>query len=227
MSEEATKQSEPSASSRRSAWGWPVAGLMAGAMVGGLDTLWATARGVGGLAPAKGVVLVTLGLTWGGLAGLLVGLAVAATAAVMARVASSNSSRRLASLPEATVALVATPWIGYVAYAAFTGHRAAALAGRSALSVGLTVGGVATMFFLGRAFRRFAARLFVERPAPAARWVVVGTLVGTALASEVANQLVLPRLYPWFHAALAVVTGSPGRRQTPPSARAGRCWPSA
>ncbi|HEY4392946.1 MAG TPA: sulfatase-like hydrolase/transferase, partial [Polyangia bacterium] len=204
MSEESNNRAAPP---RRSAWDWPAAGLMAGAVVGGLDTLWAVARGVGGLAPGKGAVLVSLGLTWGGLAGLLIGLAVAAAAAVIARVASSGSSRRLAWLPEAAVALVAAPLVAHVAYAAFTGHRAATLPGRSLLSAGLSLGGVAAVFLLGRLFRRFAARLSVERPAPSARWLVVGALVGTCLASEIANQLVLPRLYPWFHSALAVVTG--------------------
>jgi len=183
-------------------WLWPAAGLLAGATIGAVDTVWAVRRGVGGLAPSKAAVLILLGTSWTALAGLVAGLVLAAAAAWLAR------PGRRAALPEAAVALAALFPVGYVAFAAFTGHRAAGLPGHQALSAVLALGATAAVFFGAQRFRLLLARLAGGRgPSPSGRALRVAGLAALALGCEVANQLVLPRLYSWFHAALAVMTG--------------------
>ncbi len=174
--------------------------------MGATDTLWSVARGVGGLSPMKGVVLVLLGASWTGLAGVVAGALVAFASVVVARI--SAATRRWPAAPEVVASLASAPFVAHVAYAAFSGRRAATLAGRSVVSAAMVLVGVASVFGLARAFRAFAGRVASDQPPPRrVRGAVVLALVAVAVASEVADQLVLPRLYPWFHASLATLTG--------------------
>lgn len=182
-------------------WTWPAAGLLAGAAVGAFDTVWAVRRGVGGLAAAKAAVLILLGTSWTGVAAVVVGLIIAAVAAALRR------SRGRAWLPEAVVALLALPVLGYAGFAAFTGHRAASIPGHQALSVLLALLGTAVVFVAARRFRALLARLEAGAgPSSLGRAVRVAGLSALAVACELANQLMLPRLYSWFHAGMAVMT---------------------
>jgi len=187
--------------SRAPWWVWPAAGLLAGAAVGALDTAWAVRRGVGGLGAGKGAVLILLGTTWTGIATLLAGAVIAGAAALLCR------PRRRAWWPEATTALVAAPLLGYAAFAAFKGHRAASVPGHQALSVALAILGMALVFLAARRFRALLARMAAgSGPSPLGRALRVFALSAMALACELANQVVLPRLYPWFHAGMAILT---------------------
>jgi len=188
---------------RTSWWAWPAAGLLAGAAVGAFDTMWAVRRGVGGLAAAKGAVLVLLGTTWTGIAMLVIGLVIAAVAVQLRR------AGRRAWLPEALAGLLALPLLAYASFAAFTGHRAASLPGHQLLSALLALLGTALVFAVARRFRGLLARMAGGTgPAALGRALRVAGLGAFALACELANQLVLPRLYSWFHAALAVMTAA-------------------
>lgn len=185
-------------------WPWPTAGLMAGAAVGVVDTVWAVRGGIGGLTAGKGTVLVLLGGSWGGVAGLLVGLAIALAAALVER-----RARARAWWPEALAALAALPLVTYGAFSAFTGHKAASLPAHHAISVGLALAGTAAVALVARAVRVVLARLAAGGgPSPRGRVALVLALGAAALAGEAANVLVLPHLYAWFHAGLAILTGA-------------------
>src|SRR5437762_3266722 len=78
---------------------------------------------------------------------------------------------------------------------------AARVPAHGAISFLIAVLGTAGVYALTRAYGSFL-ELAPGRRARLAALV----LAGTALAAHAANRLVLPRIYPWFHAALAVVT---------------------
>ena len=182
-------------------WSWPAAGLVAGAAVGAFDTAWAVRRGVGGLAAGKGAVLVLLGASWTSAAALVAGLILSAVALPLGR------ARRRAWLPEAALALAALPVLGYGAFQAFTGHRAASLPGHHVVSVLLALLATAAVFGAARRFRALLARRETGGgPSALGVAVRVAAAAAAALGCELANQLVLPRLYPWFHAGLAILT---------------------
>ena len=199
-----TQSTDGTAPPNRSTWWtWPAAGLLAGTVVGAFDTIWAVSRGVGGLAPGKGAVLILLGISWTGVAALVVGMIIAALAAVLTR------SRGRAWLPEAVLALAALPVLGYAAFAAFRGHRAASVPAHQTLSVLLALLGTAAVFVAAGRLRRLLARLDAGRgPSGPGLVVLVVGLAAVAAACELANQLLLPRLYSWFHAGLAVMTAA-------------------
>jgi arylsulfatase A-like enzyme len=182
---------------------WLGAGLGAGALVGAADTLWAILRGVGGLGAVPALQLVLLGSSWLAVAGGITGLLVATGAWLAAR-----AGRRRDLVAAGLAAVVAAPFITYDAFVAFTGRHAAELRGRHPLAVGLALVAIGAVFQLARKF----AAIDVSGVAPArdrrtGAGVIAASLVGVAIAAEVANQLVLRRLYPWFHASLAAVTG--------------------
>jgi arylsulfatase A-like enzyme/HEAT repeat protein len=116
-------------------------------------------------------------------------------------------ARSRAWLPEALVGLLSLPMLAYGAFSAFTGHKAASLPGHQALSVLLALFGTVLVFVAARRFRALLARSAAGAgPSPLGRAMRVSGLAALALGCELANQLVLPRLYSWFHAGLAVAT---------------------
>ncbi|MBC8133002.1 MAG: sulfatase-like hydrolase/transferase [Deltaproteobacteria bacterium] len=191
---------------------WLIAGLCAGAAVGAGDTLWAVGRGVGGLGGVKALQLVLLGASWLAIAGLVVGGLLAIAGFLLDRV-----GRRADLWAGAAAGLLVAPFSVLVGVAAFTGHRAAQIPGRMALIAlfALVCAGVA--FALTRGLRRFEARMGaaagvvaparMDAPRPSTVWLVCAAFLAVAVLAEVCNQTVLPRLYSWFHASLAVVTG--------------------
>ena len=183
---------------------WPWAGLCAGALVGTADTVWAVARGVGGLAVGQALKLILLGMSWLALGGFIAGAFIAAGARLAAR-----AGRRQDVVAAALWTLVAWPFCTIVAFAAFTGHRAAQIPGRRPLAILLGLAGAAVAWELARRFRRLVARLSHAGNGKfrGAFWSATAALGIVAIAAEIANQFVLRRLYSWFHASLAVVTG--------------------
>jgi len=173
-------------------------GLLAGACVGAFDTVWAVIRGVGGLTASKAVWLVLLGASWAALAGALAAVVVGAVLGGVGRL-----FPRRPWLRHAATAVLAAPPIAVVAFSIFAGRRAAQVPGRSVIAAAGAVAAVATTFWLSRAY----GRLFAPPATRARRAAWTGALVGVAALAEVANVVVLPRLYPWFHAALAGLTG--------------------
>jgi arylsulfatase A-like enzyme/HEAT repeat protein len=168
----------------------------------------------------QAVTLILLGTSWLALAGAVGGTLVGLGGALAARL-----GRRRETAAGGLAALVALPFTSTVALAAFTGHRAAQIPGRRLLALGLALTGAAVSFELTRRFRRLEALARVDADADVGvgprqqrpgeltprlkdRIFLLGLgLVLLSIAAGICNQIVLPRLYPWFHAALAVVTG--------------------
>src|SRR6185436_19922449 len=110
-------------------------------------------------------------------------------------------------------AAAALPLLVYDAFALFTGHRAAAIPGRQAISLVLASAGVVLVY---RGAGWLGARVADAAGAGAGPGVDAGarrraratalSLVAAALALHLVNREVLPRLYGWFHATLALLT---------------------
>jgi arylsulfatase A-like enzyme len=173
---------------------WIIAGLLAGAIAGGLDAGSAIAGGIGGLGAVRGVRLCILSISLLSFTGALGG----ALLALAGRALAARSGRSTVVAP-AIGAVLASPLTFYVAFALFAGPRAAHFPAHQVISVGLGVLGTAVAFCLVRAYRRVLAS-----GAPAPRLAFV--LLAVALAAHAVNRLVLPRLYGWFHASLALAT---------------------
>ncbi len=179
-----------------SALAWVAAGILGGAVAGLFDATSSIVGGIGGLSAGKAVRLIALAASLVAAAGGLVG----------ALAALGGWLGRRTKAPERTVALLAAlaaaPLVAYDAGALFAGHRAASVPGHQAISLGL---GAAALAAVGWAARRYARRLRAgEGRAGSPVPVLVLFLVGAGC--QLANRLVLPRLYQWFHLTLAVAT---------------------
>lgn len=180
---------------------WVTAGMLAGASVGALDTVWAMVRGIGGLGVAKGAHLFLLGATWFAVAGGLLAAIIGWGAATLVRA----GLPRTPTLGAGLVALAGAPFAFAVAFALFSGRRAAQFPAARLAAVGLGLAGTAFLFLMARWF--WSASAAAGKPAGRRRARVTAALLAVAAAgAEAANVLVLPRLYPWFHAAAAAVT---------------------
>jgi arylsulfatase A-like enzyme/HEAT repeat protein len=169
-----------------------LAALVGGALGGALDGTVAVLAGGAGVKRALLPLLPLLGAGLGALfaAGLVVvfGLVRAALARVNPRRASL-----LAAL------LLAAPVIVYDALAMFAGAQARAIPFRHGLSV--------LAIALGLAAVALAVPLYA-RLLQAQRWARAGAAIaglGLAICVFAANRVILPRLYPWFHATLALL----------------------
>lgn len=184
-------------------YAWLLGGVLAGVVSGFLDAGTAISSGIGGLGLSRGVRLVFLAASVLALVGAGAGALVAALGSALGRGAAGPGAVRKRGAALATV--LSAPLIGYVAFALFTGPRAARIPAHGAISVGLAVLGTGAIYLLARAY----GLLLGARERGAARWRVwlaVATLVVTAMVAHAANRTILPRLYPWFHAGLALVT---------------------
>jgi arylsulfatase A-like enzyme/HEAT repeat protein len=186
----------PEQPGRNAALAWLEAGILGGALAGALDAGWAIAGGIGGLSIGRAVRLIAVA------AALL-----AATGGVVGVLGAVGGwlARRTAA-PERTAALlaavVAAPAVVHDAFALFEGHRAASVAGHQAISLALVAAALAAT---GWAARWYARRLRARDPARGS-WALSAALLVTGIGGHLANRWVLPRLYPWFHLTLAVVT---------------------
>lgn len=188
----------------RTPWIWAAAGVWGGLVAGTVDVLWTWARGVGGLSVARAAALLALGAGGLAVAGLACGLVVAVVGVAAAR-AGARSRRARAAL----AAAIATPIVAADAIKMFTGRRAAAMPGRWAIVAALAAVGVFLVYQLASRYVAFEEGLAAEtlpgRRRRAGMFVAAGLIVLSA-AAEIANALVLRRLYPWFHATLAGLT---------------------
>jgi arylsulfatase A-like enzyme len=175
---------------------WVEAGILAGALAGALDAGSSIVGGIGGLSVGKALRLIALAATLLAAAGGLLGLLAALGGWLVRRTPVPARSTALLA------ALVAAPLVFYDAFALFEGHRAASVPGHRAVSVVL---GLAALAAVGWAARRYARRLpggeAAGRSGPDA-W----TLLLAGIGCHVANRLVLPRLYHWFHLTLGAAT---------------------
>jgi arylsulfatase A-like enzyme/HEAT repeat protein len=180
---------EKGATGSAAAWIW--AGLAGGAAAGFIDVAVAIVGVIGGLTVGKAIRLLLLAMS---LDAAAAGLACAGVAGIGAAAGGRLSARGRAAL----AGLAAAPLITRDAFALFTGHLAASVPGHRVISVALALGGTLVVYL---AARRYLRALAGER-ARALAWAVAGLAVGAAAA----NHWVLPRLYPWFHETLSIVT---------------------
>jgi arylsulfatase A-like enzyme len=187
---------------RKGAAAWLVAGWLGGVVAGLLDAGTAIAGGIGGLGGARAVRLVVLAASLLGAAGVLGGGLVGLLGAALARGRDAPARtviRRAAWLATA----LASPVVVVVAFALFRGPKAAQVPAHQALSVLLAALGAAATFVLARAYGGALEGAPARRGRAA---LLAAALALVAAAAHAANRAVLPRLYPWFHATLALGT---------------------
>jgi arylsulfatase A-like enzyme len=129
----------------------------------------------------------------GAVAGVALSLAGALLGRLAARLGGGAWTARL-------LALVAAGPIALAAAQVFRGPQARLIPGHTVFAVALFAAGVATVYGATLAYRTLL-------DAPARRFAAVGLGAGT-LACYVADQRVLPRLYPFFHHGLAALAAA-------------------
>ena len=178
--------------SRHGGWAWVTAGLAGGALAGVLDVAAAIVGGIGGLTGARAIRLLLLSVS-------LVAAAGVVAAGAVALVSRAARAGRLSARDKAGLAAVAAaPLLLHDAFAAFTGHLAASIPGHRILSVVMAALGTGAVYLFAARYRRW-----LERDRTRARAL---SLAAIAVVAAFANRWVLPRLYPWFHQTLSVVT---------------------
>ena len=178
---------------------WLKSGLLGGALAGAFDVVLAIAGRIGGLSAGKAVRLLVLATSLIAAAGAIIGLLISVAGWIARR---TGAPARTAA---ALAAVGAAPLVVYDAFALFAGHRAASVPAHGAISAALALGlliaiGWGARVYRGSLARAQAATTRAQRlPAPLALFAV-------GVGCQIANPLVLPRLYQWFHLSLAVAT---------------------
>ena len=189
---------------RAAALAGALAGAVGGAVAGLGDGLYTALAGSNVGARWVAVPLASLGL-WGA-AGVLAASVVVMLAALIARLR-PQLERSTAGALAATV--LSAPLVVHDALAMFGGGRASRIPGRLLISLALAAAGLALTFLAARRFAREVAAL-ESTAAPAGKrrapLAVLAPVLALVLAAglHVANRVVLPRLYPWFHLTLAL-----------------------
>jgi len=181
---------------------WLLAGVLGGALAGALDAGTAIAAGIGGLGGARAVRLVVLSASLVALAGALGGALVSLLGRATRRVLGPSPSAP--RVDAALAALLASGPIAFDAVQLFQGPKASRIPGHAALSVLITALGAAGVFVFARSYERLLATAGSGARRRATLVAAVVAVVG--VAAHLANRRVLPRLYPWFHATLALAT---------------------
>ena len=132
----------------------------------------------------------------------------AAGAVVGALIALGGWIARRTGAPSRTAAALAAlgvaPLVVYDALALFTGHRAASVPAHGALSAAIALG---ALFAVGWGARVYGGRLAPRRRRELrAGWTAAAALFAVGAGCHLANRLVLPRLYHWFHLSLGAAT---------------------
>ncbi|HTB57709.1 MAG TPA: sulfatase-like hydrolase/transferase [Polyangia bacterium] len=182
-------------------WGrslaWIKSGLLAGALAGALDAVSSIAGGIGGLSGGKAVRLTVLAASLMAATGALVGLVVAVAGSIARR------TRAPARSAAVLAALGAAPLIVYDAVSLFTGHRSASVPAHGAISAAFALGALVAVGWGARVYGAWLAR---DRIATTRTWMTPLALLAVGVVCQIANRLVLPRLYQWFHLSLAAAT---------------------
>jgi arylsulfatase A-like enzyme len=187
---------------------WPLVGAALGLVAGALLSLVelgylvATAAGffdgAGDLA-SFAVRALTVAGALGAIAGLALGSIAAVADALLLRAVSAD---RLARARPLAVAICAAPPSLWIALLTFRGPRAQTLPARPLLIALVAIAGVALAWAAARATLAIATHPgTLGRRAHVA---LTATLAAALVATHVADQKVLPRLYPFFHVALLV-----------------------
>jgi arylsulfatase A-like enzyme len=173
------------------------AGLLGGALVGGGDALatFATALTRPSLLHAAAL---------GTVAGALLGMAMALVAMLVHIVAAPLAARVHRISAAALVAMtMAAPLLVYDGFALFAGAKASRVTGHHAISVVLVLLMLVLVALAASLWQRVLG--YLEGRGGASVAVALG-LVAAAAGTEQANRVVLPRLYPWFHLSLGLLS---------------------
>jgi arylsulfatase A-like enzyme len=179
------------ASQRRGPWAALLAGTLGGALAGAVDVGVTLAHGVGGLSVARSGTLAALAVGACALAGTALAAVAAALVALASRLAGAERG------PVAACLVLGGPLVVYDAFALFAGPKAAKIPAHAVLSLVLAAVGLAAL--------GLAAHLHGRALAGRGRLPTALALMIAAVACHAADRLLLPRLYPWFHASLAVL----------------------
>jgi arylsulfatase A-like enzyme len=203
------QRSAVEASERTSDWtsaaSWLVVAVLAGLLAGALDAGTAIGSGIGGLGGARSARLVVLSASLLAASGVAAVVLAAAAVAVLRRALKIAPAR--VQSDAALAALLATPFAARVAFSLFTGPKASRIPAHGLISIVLALLGGAAAFVFARSYARVLAG--ARAGAGGGKRVPVLVALGlfaAALAAHGANRNVLPRLYPWFHTSLALVT---------------------
>jgi arylsulfatase A-like enzyme/HEAT repeat protein len=172
-----------------------VAGLAGGALAGLADAA-ATAAAAG--PGARRLWLLLLATSLGACLGALLAAGCLALARLLGRLPGTG---RWAGAAAAVV--IAAPVVVFDAFALFTGAQASRLPGRHLISAVLVLVGLAGIVLVQRGFSQALAAARAGHRRVAGLWAA--GCVALALLAAVANRLLLPRLYPWFHTTLTLV----------------------
>jgi arylsulfatase A-like enzyme len=173
---------------RRGPWDALLAGTLGGALAGAVDVAVALAHGVGGLSAGRTGWLMALAVGACALAGTLLAAVAAALAALATRLLGYARGRVTVAL------LLVGPLVIYDAFALFRGEKAAKVPGHLAISIVLAAGALVCLAIFVGVLLRLAERR---------RGLAALALALAAAGCHAADRIVLPRLYPWFHATLS------------------------
>ena len=173
------------------------AGLLGGVLAGGGDALAMLAAALTRPSLSDAVAL-------GSVAGALLGTTMATLALLVHAVAVPVAARVQRISAAALVAMtVAAPLLVYDGFAMFAGVRASRVVGHQEISIALILLMLPLVALAGSLWQRLLAHL--EGRGGVSVAVGLG-LVAAAAGAEQANRMVLPRLYPWFHLSLGLLS---------------------
>jgi arylsulfatase A-like enzyme/HEAT repeat protein len=177
--------------------GWLKSGLLGGALAGAFDAVSSIIGGIGGLSIGKAARLIVLAASLMGVAGAIVGALIAVGSWIARR--TSAPDRTAAALAAAGAA----PLVVYDALGLFTGHQAASVPAHGAISAVIVVGALLAVAWAARVYR---GRLARAEAATTRSWMAPLAFFAAGAGCQIANRVVLPRLYHWFHLSLAAAT---------------------
>jgi arylsulfatase A-like enzyme len=181
---------------------WIVAGALGGVLAGVLDAGTAISSGIGGLGTARAARLVVLGASMLAATGVLAATLVAGLGAWVRRVAASPSR---AAVIDAALAAVLTAGVWAVdAALLFHGPKASRVPAHGLISVVVAIAGMAATYAFARGYARLLSSVRAGRRGVGL--LAAAAMLAVGVAAHGANRVVLPRLYPWFHTTLALVT---------------------
>jgi arylsulfatase A-like enzyme len=175
---------------------WLKSGLGGGLLAGTLDVVLAIAGRIGGLSAGKAVRLIVLAASLISSAGAIVGALIALGGWIARRTTAPARTTGILA------ALLAAPLV-IDAFALFTGHRAASVPAHGVISAAMALAAVLAVAWGARVYRERLAR---RSAATTRAWMAPLALFAAGAGCQIANRLMLPRLYQWFHLTLAAAT---------------------
>ena len=176
------------------------AGLIGGLLAGGGDALATLAAAL--TRPSAGDAIAL-----GSVAGATLGMGLALSTWLLHAVAVPVAARVQRISPTTLVATIVTaPLLVYDAFSLFAGAKAARVPGHQAISIALVLLMLGLVALAANLWQRLLGYLeSAPRRSPVAAVAGLGLLAVAAGADQV-NRVVLPRLYPWFHLSLGLLT---------------------